>query len=137
MRYIFTSGDPDNGIGFGDTYNYLGTALEDSRITWTLTGVPGEPETYTIRSHHHGLYMDGDDSDEFNYQFDDRYEDTIVTRPAQDNDSQKWIVRQRENGNFTIQEKANLYFMSNHFFRQKTVEEDDGYVEWIATPVAP
>ncbi|MCG8337711.1 MAG: Ig-like domain-containing protein [Proteobacteria bacterium] len=133
-RTIYAGGNPDNGLGLGDTYNYLADGgIDDTRI-WTLAAVPNEPETYTIQSHRHGLFMDGDDSDEFEAPYDDRYEDTIVSRPAQYDDSQKWIVKKLANGHFTIQEKTNLHFLSNDFYIQKTVADGSGNVEWIATP---
>ena len=134
-RYIWAgSGSFENGPGVFDNYNHLvGGGTEDT-ITWTLSAVPGESETYTIQSHYHGLYMDGDDSEAFDYSYDDRFEDTIVSRPAQHDDSQKWIVRRLANGHVTIQEKTNSYFLSNDFYIQKTVADDSGNVEWIATP---
>ncbi|MCG8338604.1 MAG: Ig-like domain-containing protein, partial [Proteobacteria bacterium] len=135
-RYIWGgSGSIENGPGYFDTYNHLvGDGVPADTITWTLTAVPDEPETYTIQSHYHGLYMDGDDSEAFDYSSDDRYEDTIVSRPAQHDDSQKWIVRRLANGHVTIQEKTNSYFLSNDFYIQKTVADRSGNVEWIATP---
>ena len=134
-RTISASGNPDAGIGFGDTYNTLAGGGIDSTRIWTLTAVPGEPDTYTIQSQRHGLYMDGDDSDEFEAGYDDRYEDTIVSRSPQNDDSQKWIVKKLANGHFTIQEQSNRYFLSSDFYIQKTVEGDSGNVEWAAIPI--
>lgn len=134
MQHIYAGGNPSAGLGFGDTYNYLAGQRIEARTSWTLSAVEGEPDTYTIQSNHHGLYLDADDSDQFETNLE-QYKDTIVSRPPTGDDSQKWVVKKLENGNVTIQEKISGFFISNDLYIQKSVETNSANTMWIAIPV--
>ncbi|KAB2833498.1 MAG: RICIN domain-containing protein, partial [Candidatus Brocadia sp.] len=43
----------------------------------------------------------------------------LVTRPAQNNDTQRWILMHLGNGVYTIQQKINGRFMDAHEIEQK------------------
>jgi protease II len=61
---------------------------------------------YTIQQASNGRYVDAYESDGQDFR--------LVTREAQDNDSQRWVLLPSAAGSFTIQQLVNARFVDAH-----------------------
>lgn len=64
------------------------------------------PTTFTIRQKSNGRFVDAHESAANDF--------SVVTRPFQNNDSQRWLVSPAGGGSFTIQQLSSLRFVDAH-----------------------
>jgi hypothetical protein len=76
--------------------------------TWVLTPMRG---VYTIQQKSTGRFVDAHEIVEKDF--------AIVTRPEQNNDTQKWILNPLGDNTFTIQQKSSGRFVDAHEIEEK------------------
>jgi hypothetical protein len=87
---------------------------------------------YTIQQQSNGRFVDAHEIAEKDF--------ALVTRPAQNNDTQRWIVTPSDNDTYTIQQLSNGRFVDAHEIAEKdfalvtrTAQNNDTQ-RWIVTP---
>ena len=95
-----------NPITLEEDYSGDKQTIEVNISIQRIIQLGGESKSYTIQQKSNGQYMDAheDSANDF----------STVTRPAQNNDSQRWIISPLGDDTYTIQQKSNGRYMDAH-----------------------
>lgn len=94
---------------------------------------PADSSVYTIRQRSNGRFMDAHEIEGKDFG--------LVTRLAQNNDTQRWIITSLGNGSYTIRQKSNGRFVDAHEIEAKDFAvvtrggQNNDTQRWVLTPL--
>ena len=94
---------------------------------------PTDAAVYTIRQKSNGRFMDAHEIEGRDFG--------LVTRPAQNNNTQRWVLTPLGNNTYTIQQKSNGRFVDAHQTEQKDFAvvtrpaQNNDTQRWVLTPL--
>ncbi len=92
-----------------EAFNATGQKAEATVKVWVIEPEPDKKQlrgVYTIQQKSNGRYIDAHGDSGHDYD--------LVTRPVQNNDTQRWIVKPLGNNTYTIQQKSNGRYVDAH-----------------------
>ncbi len=94
---------------------------------------PADSSAYTLRQRSNGRFMDAHEIEGRDF--------ALVTRPAQNNDTQRWVITSLGKNEYTIQQKSNGRFVDAHEIEGKDFAvvtrpaQNNDSQRWVFTPL--
>jgi hypothetical protein len=94
---------------------------------------PADSSAYTLRQKSNGRFVDAHEIEARDF--------ALVTRPAQNNDTQRWVITSLGNGAYTIRQKSNGRLVDAHEIEGKDfavvtrLGQNNDSQRWILTPL--